>query len=100
MFWVRNEENSFPIHTLIWRPEYDTDTFAHKVLYIYCKTLKFGSHFVFAVRVNISKLKNANNVPEGRSYKQKFHFPNRISSMIKQNATSMSQVHYRSQKKE
>ena len=20
MFWVRNEENSFPIHTLIWRP--------------------------------------------------------------------------------
>ena len=21
MFWVRNEENSFPIHTLFWRPE-------------------------------------------------------------------------------
>ena len=22
MFWMRNKENSFPIHTLIWRPEY------------------------------------------------------------------------------
>ena len=21
MFWMRNKENSFPIHTLIWRPE-------------------------------------------------------------------------------
>ena len=20
MFWIRNKENSFPIHTLIWRP--------------------------------------------------------------------------------
>ena len=21
MFWMRNKENGFPIHTLIWRPE-------------------------------------------------------------------------------
>ena len=21
MFWMRNEDNSFTIHTLIWRPE-------------------------------------------------------------------------------
>ena len=21
MFWMRNKENKFPIHTLIWRPE-------------------------------------------------------------------------------
>ena len=22
MFWVRNEENSFPVRILIWRPDY------------------------------------------------------------------------------
>ena len=22
MFWIRDKENIFPIHTLIWRPEY------------------------------------------------------------------------------
>ena len=40
MFWMRNKENSFPIHTLIWRPEcnqyfkkgLDNKTFSVKML--------------------------------------------------------------------
>ena len=31
MFWMRNKENSFPICTLIWRPEKDFKTFSYFV---------------------------------------------------------------------
>ena len=34
MFWMRNKENNFPIHTFIWRPGFNViDDVIHKLQY-------------------------------------------------------------------
>ena len=44
MFWMRNKENNFPIHTLFWRP----GTPQNRIyLNTQTYTVKFRTHFLF-----------------------------------------------------
>ena len=55
MFWLKNEENSFPIHTFIWRPgEYPDEMSCNAAFHqgLHCLQLcqgKISLHSIFLV---------------------------------------------------